>query len=174
MPNEIRPDMSCVPYSRRCLYLVLTIPFVLILILIFIYLWSFHFVLAIVFISFYITANLFQAYCCAYQACPYIGRFCPAVAGIIPSSLFAGIFYGKTIKRTKARFNLFATIAFFSLLGLAIFPLFWIAKISIKMAICYLIFNALYYVAFFLIICPVCAIRNTCPGGKLQDMVLGK
>jgi len=164
--------MSCVPYARKRAYLILTAPFVILLILVTIYLWSVNFALALIFISLFVMANLFQAYCCAYQECPYAGGFCPAVAGIMPSSILAKIILKKKVKRSKRLFDLFAAIAFLSLLGLIGFPLFWIAKINIPLAIGYFALNIAYYIAFFLAICPACAIRNTCPGGKLQSMVL--
>ncbi|MBA7678896.1 hypothetical protein ES703_87175 [subsurface metagenome] len=172
MPDETGPDMSCVPYSRKRAYFILTVPFLILLILVAVYLWSVNFALALIFISLFVTANLLQAYCCAYQECPYAGGFCPAVAGIMPSSMLAKIILRKKVKRSKRLFDLFAAIAFLSLLGLIGFPLFWIIDISIPLAIGYFALNIVYYTTFFLAICPVCAIRNTCPGGKLQNMVL--
>lgn len=171
MPSEIRPDMSCVPYARKRAYFILTVPFLILLILVAVYLWSISFSLSLIFISLFIMANLFQSYCCAYQDCAYAGGFCPAVAGIMPSSMLAKIILRKKVKRSKSLFDLFAAIAFLSLLGLIGFPLFWIADISISLAIGYFALNIAYYLTFFLAICPACAIRNTCPGGKLQSMV---
>jgi hypothetical protein len=66
MPAEIKPDMSCVPYRRKGLYFVLTIPSLALLIAVFVYLWTFGFLLSIVFLSFYLAMCYFQAYCCAY------------------------------------------------------------------------------------------------------------
>ena len=171
MPDDKRPDMSCVPYCRKRAYFILTVPFLILLILVAVYLWSISFALSMIFISLFVMANLFQSYCCAYQDCPYVGGFCPAVAGIMPSGILAKIILRKRVKKSETLFNLFAAIAFLSLLGLIGFPLFWIADLSIPLAIGYFTLNIAYYIAFFLIICPACAIRNTCPGGKLQNMV---
>lgn len=174
MIEEKKPDMACVPYRKKALYFTLTIPIMALVVLIFIYLWSFSFVLSIIFISFYILANIFQAYCCAYQECPYIGGFCPAIAGIMPANVIAKRFFLSRIEKSKAIFDLCATIASGSLLGSIVFPIFWIAKLSIVLAIAYPVLIVIYVIIFFLTICPVCAIRNTCPGGKLQNMMLRK
>ena len=98
MPDETGPDMSCVPYSRKRAYFILTVPFLILLILVAVYLWSINFALSLIFISLFVTANLLQAYCCAYQECPYAGGFCPAVAGIMPSSILAKIILRKKVK----------------------------------------------------------------------------
>lgn len=91
--------MSCVPYSRKRAYFILTVPFLILLILVAVYLWSINFALSLIFISLFVTANLLQAYCCAYQECPYAGGFCPAVAGIMPSSMLAKIILRKKVKK---------------------------------------------------------------------------
>ena len=173
MSDEIKPDMSCVPYRRKILYFVLTIPLLVLLISVFTYLWSFSFILSILLLLFYLVTCYFQAYCCAYQDCPYVGGFCPAVTGIMPASILAKLLYGnRKIKKSKKLFDVNATIAFIALLGLTFFPLFWIAKLGIAFAIGYVLIYMVYYLVFVLTICPVCAIRNTCPGGKLQSMVM--
>lgn len=163
--------MSCVPYRRKRAYFILTVPFLIVLVLVAVYLWSIGFALSLIFISLFIIANLSQSYCCAYQDCPYIGGFCPAVAGIMPSGMLARLIRGKRVKKSETLFNLLAAIAFLSLVGLIGFPLFWIADLSIPLAIGYFVLNIAYYTAFFLAICPACAIRDTCPGGKLQNVV---
>ncbi|MBN2225720.1 MAG: hypothetical protein JW765_13705 [Deltaproteobacteria bacterium] len=175
MPEVKQPDMSCFPYRRKKFYAILTIPLFILLIAVFIYLWSFSFVLSIIYLSFYLLICLFQAYCCAYQECPYIGGFCPAVSGIMPSSLLAGLLYGKKMSRkSKVLFNLNAAIAFTALVAFILLPIYWIAKLGILHVIGYVIFYLGYYLVFLLTICPACAIRETCPGGKLQGLVLGK
>jgi hypothetical protein len=167
--------MSCFPYRRKTLYFILTIPIVALYILVFIYLWSFSFIFSILLLFFYLVMCFFQAYCCAYQDCPYVGGFCPAVVGIMPASLLAKLLYGKKkIKKTKKLFDINASIAFVALLGMAFFPLFWIAKLGIIYAVGYFLFHVVYYIVYGLTICPVCAIRDICPGGKFQNMILKK
>jgi hypothetical protein len=170
MPAEIKPHMSCVPYRRKGLYFVLTIPSLALLIAVFVYLWTFSFLLSTVFLSFYFAMCYFQAYCCAYQDCPYVGEFCPAIGGIRPANILAKLIYGKRkIVKSRKRFELHATLASISWLGLIVFPLFWIAKLGVVFAAGYVACHVVYFLIFVLTICPVCAIRNTCPGGKFGD-----
>ena len=173
MTEHVQPDMSCVPYRRKGLYFLLTIPFVLLLIGTFVYLWTFSFVLSLVLALFYGMTCLFQAYCCAYQDCPYVGGFCPAVAGIMPASLLAKLIYGQgRITKSKRMFETQATFGVIGLLGMAFFPVFWIAKLGLLFAIGYVVYHGLNYVVFLFTICPACAIRHTCPGGKLLGVLV--
>jgi hypothetical protein len=82
------------------------------------------------------------------------------------------VIYGnREIVRSKERFELYATLAIISWVGLAAFPLFWIAKLGIAFAIGYVVCHVVYTVIFGLTICPACAIRDICPGGKFQSWV---
>jgi hypothetical protein len=175
MSKVPKPDMKCVPYRRKALYFIITIPLMALYIAVFIYLWSFSFVWSLVFLSFYLLMCFFQAYCCAYQDCPYVGGFCPAITGILPASLLAKLLYGKKkIVKSKKLFDLNAMVATVGLLGLVFFPLYWLAKMGIIYAVGYIVLNIVYYLVFLLTICPVCAIRETCPGGQLQKLVFKK
>ena len=168
MAGQVQPDMSCVPYRRKGLYFLLTIPFLLLLVAVFVYLWAFSPILSLVFAGFYAMTCFFQAYCCAYQDCPYVGGFCPAVAGIMPASLLAKLLYGQgRITKSKRMFERQATLGVIGLLGMAFFPVFWIAKLGLLFAIGYVAYHAVNYVVFLFTICPACAIRHICPGGKL-------
>jgi hypothetical protein len=129
------PDISCVPFAKKKIYYLLTIPFLVLLVATFIYLWTIHVGLAPILFSFYVLACVFQAYCCAYQDCPYIGGWCPGVAGIIPASRIARMLYGKSIKKTPMRFALFGTIAFCSLVGSGVFPFYWLAQRATWLAV---------------------------------------
>jgi hypothetical protein len=170
--TEAKPDMRCVPYQRKGLYLALTIPMLLILLGVFVYLWTFSFLLALAFLACYVWMSTFQAYCCAYQKCPYVGGFCPAVLGIMPASLIAKVLYGsREIKASKARFETIAAVAVLGWLGLVFLPVYWIAQVHIGLAIGYVVLHAVYAVIFGLTVCPVCAIRETCPGGKFHVLV---
>ena len=173
MTDGVRPDMSCVPYRRKGLYLAVTAPFLALLVLVFAYLWTFSFILSLVFASFYFAMCYFQAYCCAYQDCPYVGGFCPAIAGIVPASALAKLAYGrKQITRSKRAFEVHAAIAFAAWIGLIAWPLFWLSRLGVWATVGYVVCHALYYTVFGLTICPVCAVRDTCPGGRLQKIVL--
>ena len=174
MSGEMKPDMSCVPYRRKGVYLVLTVPLVLLLISVAVYLGTVRFILAVVFVALYVGMCYFQAYCCAYQECPYVDGFCPAIVGIVPAGRLARWLYGRRrVVKSKAAFETQAALAFGCWMGLVFFPLWWIAKRSVPLAVGYVVLHAVYYVIFGLTICPACAIRGTCPGGKLQSIVLG-
>jgi hypothetical protein len=173
MSIENKPDMSCVPYSRKGVYFALTIPFLVIVILVFVYLWRNNILLSFVLLALYLATSYFQAYCCAYQECPYIGRFCPAIVGIYPANLFAKLLYGrKKVVESKVRFEVQATLATIGWLGIAILPLYWLWQLGAIFAIGYFASHVIYYLIYGLTVCPKCAIRDTCPGGKLQSVVL--
>ena len=169
-----KPDMTCVPYARKSAYHFLTIPFMVFLLAVFVYLWTIHLGLAFAFLFFYVLACVFQAYCCAYQDCPYIGGWCPAIAGIMPASFIARWLYGKKIKKTEGRFAFYAAIAFCGILGMGLFPLYWLGQTSLWLVVLYLVVHVAYYLPFLMIICPKCAIRNTCPGGRCHQLISGK
>jgi hypothetical protein len=173
--DDKKPDMACVPYRRKTLYSVLTVLFLLVLIWTAVYLWAFSPWLTASLVLCYIGLCFLQAYCCAYQKCPYVGRFCPAVAGIMPASWLAKLIYGRReVVKSKARFETFVMIGYSALIGMAILPLWWIAKLSVPLAMGYFVWQLVYYLVFQLMICPACAIRETCPGGKLQSIVFRK
>jgi hypothetical protein len=175
MHTELKPEMSCVPYRRKGLYFAVTIPLLAVLIAVFVHLWTYSVALSLVFLSLYAAICYFQAYCCAYQECPYVGGFCPAIVGIYPANMLAKLIYGrKNIVKTKKRFEVYATLAVVAWLGMVIFPLFWIAKLGILVAVGYVASHVVYYLVFGLTVCPACAIRHTCPGGKLQSVVLNR
>jgi hypothetical protein len=93
----------------------------------------------------------------------------------MPASWLAKLIYGRReVVKSKARFEIYAVIGFSGLIGMAILPLWWIAKLSVPLAVGYFVWQLVYYLVFELMICPVCAIRETCPGGKLQSVVFRK
>ena len=173
MSTESKPDLTCVPYQRKGLYFALTIPLLAIIILVFIYLWGINFILSFGLLACYLFACFFQAYCCAYQECPYIGGFCPAISGIYPANIIAKLLYGrKNFVKSKTRLELHGIFAVLGWLGIAVFPLNWLWQLGPAYAIGYFSSHVVYYLIFGLTICPKCAIRDTCPGGKLQKVVL--
>jgi hypothetical protein len=50
-------------------------------------------------------------------------------------------------------------------------PVYWIARLGIGLALAYIALHAVYALIFGLTVCPVCAIRDTCPGGKVHKLV---
>lgn len=164
--------MSCVPYSRKGWYFALTVPFWLVLLAVVVYLGTVSLILAVVLILLYLATSFFQAYCCAYQDCPYVGGFCPAVIGIMPASLMAKALYGdRPLEKSKQRFDRSVTWALVAWVGVAAFPLYWLAQLGMAFAIGYLACHVVYTAVFGLTVCPACAIRDICPGGAFQRMV---
>jgi hypothetical protein len=87
--------------------------------------------------------------------------------------MLAKFIYGKKkIIKSKKMFEIHATLAFVCWLGLILFPLFWISNLGSLFAAGYVACHVIYYLIFGLTVCPVCAVRRTCPGGKLQSIVL--
>ena len=169
MTEECQPDMNCVPYSRYWLYLLLTVPLVSMMGFVGYVLWTNHFAYTIAYIGFYILTFLFQSYCCYYQNCPYVGGFCPAIAGIVPASLVAKLLTKIKVRKSKFLFEFFAILASINLLALIVFPLYWLFLYHIAVFVGFLILVMLYGFAFLLTICPVCAVRKTCPGGQASQ-----
>jgi len=164
-----RPDMSLVPYPRKGLYLALTVPLLLIMAAVAVYLGTINLLLPAALVLFYLLTSLFQAYCCAYQECPYVGGFCPAVIGIMPASLLARWLYdSEQLVKSKTKFDRHVALALCSWIGLVLLPLYWLAELGLGVAIGYVLLHVVYTLVFWLTICPVCAIREICPGGKLH------
>jgi hypothetical protein len=166
MSSLATPDRSCVPYTRKKVYLAITIPLMIVILIVFGFLFLVNPFYGIIFISFWLGANVFQSYCCEYQDCPYTGGFCPAVAGIIPANRIANLPIIKKMKKSKTRFDLFATFGSLCLLGLIVFPLFFLIELGILYPLGYIILILIYAILFLWNVCPACAIRGTCPGGR--------
>jgi hypothetical protein len=182
------PDMSCYPYRRKKSYLAIVLPYVAVLATVFFYLLTTRgprereassagagrrYLPALTYLAFYLGMCYFQAYCCACQDCPYIGEFCPALAGIYVANPLARMEYGdKRAVKSERAFKANATAAALCWGGLMLFPLPWLARRNARLAAGYMLVHAVYYLMHGLILCPVCAIRDTCPGGKLQSMLL--
>jgi hypothetical protein len=163
---------DCVPYKRKALYLILTIPIIILYLVIMIHLWQVNKLIFAIYCSFFILGILFQSYCCAYQDCPYIGKFCPGLGGfLMPASLVALLL--KKVKKVKIMFDLCASIAFICLLGIILLPVYFIYKLGLFLLILYSVIVVVYIVSFLLLICPACAIRDTCPAGKTSSNISG-
>jgi hypothetical protein len=131
-------------------------------------LWIKHYWLTFIYFSFYALTNIFQSYYCVSINCPYIGKFCPAVAGIMPTSWIAKLLKKLHPKPNKKIAEVFALLGALMLLCLVIFPLYWLFQYHIVAFIGYLLGIMVYAFAFLLTICPVCASRELCPGGQMS------
>lgn len=168
----VEPDQSCVPYRRKGLYFLLTIPILALHVAVTVFLGTVHPVLAAAMVLLYGAMCFFQSYCCAHQDCPYMGGFCPAVEGIMPAAYIAKWRFRKGVgNRTKRRFEVNATIASLAWLGLIVLPLPWLWGLGLVWSAGYVAIHVVYTVSFGALICPVCAIRRTCPGGRASEAV---
>jgi hypothetical protein len=94
------------------------------------------------------------------------------VLGIMPASLISKVLYGnREITGSKARFETIAAVAILGWLGLVFLPVYWLAQFHVGLAIGYIALHAAYALIFGLTVCPVCAIRETCPGGRFHKLV---
>ncbi len=169
-PNQ--PDLTCVPYRRKGLYWALTIPFLLMLVLVFVYLWTINIVLSFGLLGLFLSMSYFQSYCCAYQDCPYVGGFCPAVIGILPGNWMAKLLFGnRPFVKSEKRFHIHVNMGISSWVALGLFPVYWLWQAHWGYAAGYLAAHVVYSIIFGLTICPVCAIRGTCPGGQFHVWV---
>jgi len=155
----------CVPYQRKALYLVLTVPMIVLYLAIAAYLWTVNIAFVVIYGACFVLVAVLQGYICAYWQCPYVGRFAPCAGGFcLPSSQIARLF--RNVKKSETTYNIVAMFAFLSLLGIIAFPLYFIYKLSILYMLAYLGIVVVYTLAFLLLICPVCGTRYVCPGGK--------
>jgi len=171
MNDLMKPDRSCVPYSRKGTYLLITIPMMILIIIVFLYLLSVNILYGLIYAGFWLLANVFQSYCCAYQECPYTDEFCPAVIGIVPASRIANLSFIRGMKKTQSRFDLFATFGSLCLAGLILFPLVFLFELGIIFPVGYLLLVVIYACLFLWYVCPVCAIKGTCPGGRASTWI---
>ena len=156
---------DCVPYPRRALYLAITAPIVVVYVAIAFFLGSIRLSLVLIYGACFVLIGVFQAYCCVHQDCPYIGRFCPGAGGFcVPASRLAKLW--RNVERTDTRFNVFGSIAFLNLLVVVFLPVYFLYQQSPLAMLAYLTIVVAYTLGMLLLICPVCAIRDTCPGGK--------
>ncbi len=155
----------CVPYPRKGLYLLLSVPMILLCIAIAAYLWTVSIVAFGIYVAlFVLTVNL-QAYVCVHWQCPYVGRFAPCMAGFcLPASQIARLY--RNVKTSESTYNVVVSIAFLGLLGIIFLPVCFLFKVGILYMLGYLAFIAVYAVCFLLFICSVCGTRHVCPGGQ--------
>ncbi|UYP47566.1 hypothetical protein NEF87_003851 [Candidatus Lokiarchaeum ossiferum] len=170
-PSPHNHDFSCVPFKKKGFYFGMTIPFLLVSLGILIFLGVTNVWLALLYLYLYLHTSFFQAFCCVHQECPYIGGFCPAVIGILPAPYIA-----KWLKSTlklplsKKKFDFVINVAFIGFLGFIFLPIYWLFQAYFIVGISYIIIVVVYLLVFGFYICPSCAIRDTCPGGKVHQL----
>jgi hypothetical protein len=163
-------DEGCVPYPRRRLYQFLTYPMIVLYVLLGIFLWRTGVLYFVIYTALFVFVAVFMSYVCVHWGCPYVGKFAPCVGGFcLPSSQMARLL--KNVKKTESRYNLFITLAYISFFGIILFPMYFLFVQGIGYLIGYLVIVLAYGTAFMLLICPVCATRNVCPGGQTSDQL---
>lgn len=166
-------EESCVPYQRKSLYLVLTIPMIMMYVVIAIFLWQINIVAFAIYVSLFVFVGIFMSYVCVYWKCPYVGKFAPCVGGFcLPSSQIARLF--KNAKRSETRYNIFLNLAYVSFFGIILFPMYFLYVQNIIYLLGYVGIVIAYWVVFTLYICPVCGTRHICPGGQLAVKIREK
>jgi hypothetical protein len=156
---------SCVPYKRKALYLLLTIPMIILYVAMAAYLWTVNIVAFVIYVAFFVLVVILQGYVCVYWQCPYVGKFAPCVGGFcLPSSQVARLF--KNVKRSERIYNIVVTLAFLNFVGIIILPVYFIYKLSVISMVVYLGIVIVYALFFLRFICPVCGTRHVCPGGQ--------
>jgi hypothetical protein len=170
-------DGNCVPYPKKSLYLLLTIPMIGIYIAIAVLLWNINIVFFIIYCALFVTVAISQSYVCVYFQCPYVGKFAPCVGGFcLPSSQIARWF--KNARRSKRIYNIVVTIAFAAFLGIIVWPMYFLYQQSLTFLLIYIAIVLFYAAGFLGFICPVCGTRHVCPGGqtstKLREIISRK
>jgi hypothetical protein len=162
---------NCVPYRRRALYLLLTLPMIVLYAVIAAYLWRVSLAFFIVYLGLFVVVAFAQSYVCVYLQCPYVGRFAPCVGGFcLPSSRIARWF--KNAKRSEGIYNVVVTVAFAAFLGIILLPIYFLILRSVVYLLAYLGIVLLYAIGFLGWICPVCGTRHVCPGGQASTQLI--
>jgi hypothetical protein len=165
---------SCVPYPKKSLYLLLTIPMIGMYVVIAAFLWQVSVVIFAVYCTLFVVVAISQSYVCVYWQCPYVGRFAPCVGGFcLPSSQIARLL--KNVKRSKRTYNIFVNLAFVGFVGIIVLPLYFLYQQSAVYLLVYLGIVVVYAASFLGLICPACGTRHVCPGGqtstRLREML---
>jgi hypothetical protein len=170
-------DQDCVPFQRKTLYLLLTIPMIAMYVAIAVFLWRVNIVAFVVYCALFPVVALGQSFACVHWECPYVGKFAPCAGGFcLPSSQIARLL--KNVKRSARIYNVAVSGAFLALLGIVILPVPFLYQQGLVYFLAYLGIVVAYAAAFLWWICPVCATRQVCPGGqaatKLREAITRK
>lgn len=167
MVNLPKIDFACVPFKKKRRYWVLTIPLLALLVVTSLYLWRIGSGLGLIYIGFFIVLNFADSYLCSVENCPYVGKPCPGMFGLFLVGVLAGIRRRIKVKQNQVISGVCGGIVGLSTIGLVLFPLNWLAKRSLLMALGYFLVFLIYYLVYILTICPHCAKRNDCPAARL-------
>lgn len=166
--NELKIDKTCVPYPKKGIYWLVTVPYLIVLMGVAAYLWSYNVSVAITYFSLYLISTLLHAYVCSFSECPYKGTLCPGAFGWFPVGKIAGKSNKSKTKNDKVIGILFMFIIL-CILGIFTLPLYWISKQGLIFSIAYGIFIGIHFFSFVIFVCPKCAGRGYCPTAKLSN-----
>jgi hypothetical protein len=163
---------DCVPYPRRALYLLLTVPMIGLYIAIAAYMWTFRIAFFVVYIASFVLVAILQSYVCVVWECPYVGRFAPCAGGFcLPSSQIARLF--RNTQRSETTYNIVVTLAFLSLIAFVLTPVYPLYRLGLLYLLAYVGVAIVYALCFLAFVCPVCATRHVCPGGQAAAKLRG-
>jgi len=170
-------DKKGVPYQKKLLYLLLTVPMIGLYIVAAALLWEANIVAFAIYCALFPAVAIGQSYACVYWECPYVGKFAPCVGGFcLPSSQIARLL--KNVKRSERTYNAAVTVAFVALLGIVFVPVWFVYQQGVVYLLVYLGIVLAYTASFLWLICPACAIRHVCPGGqtstRLRERITSK
>lgn len=164
---------NCVPYRRRSLYLLLTVPMIVMYVAIFLLLWRGGLSFALAYGAFFLVVAICQSYVCVYWECPYIGKFAPCVGGFcLPSSRIARLF--QNAEKSESTYNRALGLASVGLLGIVAWPVYFLYQLSPWILVAYLGIVVAYAASYLWLICPVCGTRYVCPGGQFSSTLRGE
>ena len=168
--EEIIMNNHCVPYPRKSLYLVLTIPMIVIYLAIALYFWQDHRFLFVIYLALFVVAAVSQSFVCVYWKCPYVGKFAPCIGGFyLPSSQIAGLF--KHARISENVYNVAASVAFAGFFSILALPVYCFYQQSLLVMLVYLGIIVIYAAFFLWLICPVCETRKVCPAGQTSTLL---
>lgn len=156
----------CVPYRRKGLYWLITLPMLVMYGGILIYVGMAGILPALLYLGLMGGTALGQSYICACWDCPYVGRFAPCVGGFcLPASRLAGLWTHAPHSESRYQVVLNLTMAMFG--GALLFPGYFLYRAGFFWMIGYVGAVFLYLAVFLFLVCPACATNQVCPAGQL-------
>ena len=158
-------NAGCYQWTGRdkCYYFLSLIPFVIGFAVAGYILATFSIYLLLIFLGFYVVANIFQAGACV--GCPYRGKFCTAIFGVYLGNLISSSIYKKRSFEQRF-FNINAEIASVVAVITLLLPTYWLFIYGWYYLISYFVLTITHIFLFYRLFCPKCSYSDTCPGGR--------
>ncbi len=158
-----------IPYKKKGLYILITLPLILVYILIGYYLNNIGNINLIIYITLFTITIIFQSYNCIYWKCPHVGTLCPGAGGFcVLSSPIGKLLINMKIKSSEKLYKILCSIAFTGFLGIILYPVYFIYKLSILYLAFYFFIISAYFLFMMILICPDCGAKKACPGGQFS------